>query len=51
VGGAALTPWLLARVAAITDGASVKANIALIVNNAKVGGELAGALVALATVR
>ena len=48
VGGAALTPWLLARVAAITDGASVKANIALIVNNAKVGGELAGALVALA---
>ncbi len=47
VGGAALTPWLLARVAAITDGASVKANIALIVNNAKVGGELAGALLAL----
>ena len=44
VSGAALTPWLLARVAAITDGASVKANIALIVNNAKVGGELAGAL-------
>ena len=44
VTGAALTPWLLARVAAITDGASVKANIALIVNNAKVGGELAGAL-------
>jgi pseudouridine-5'-phosphate glycosidase len=44
VTGAALTPWLLARVAAITDGASVKANIALIVNNAKVAGELAGAL-------
>ena len=43
VGGAALTPWLLARVAAITDGASVKANIALIVNNATVAGELAGA--------
>ena len=42
--GAALTPWLLARVAAITDGASVKANIALIVNNATVGGELASAL-------
>ena len=37
VTGAALTPWLLARVAAITDGASVKANIALIVNNATVG--------------
>jgi pseudouridylate synthase len=44
ISGAALTPWLLARVAAITDGASVKANIALIVNNAMVGGELAGAL-------
>jgi len=42
--GAALTPWLLARVAAITGGASVRANIALIVNNARVGGELAGAL-------
>jgi pseudouridylate synthase len=46
VGGAALTPWLLARVAAITDGASVKANISLIVNNARVGGELATALAA-----
>ncbi len=44
IAGAAVTPWLLARVAAITGGASVKANIALIVNNAKVGGELAGAL-------
>jgi pseudouridylate synthase len=39
--GAAVTPWLLARVAAITDGASIKANVALIVNNAKTGGELA----------
>ena len=44
IGGAALTPWLLARVAALTDGASVRANIALIVNNARVGGELAGEL-------
>jgi pseudouridylate synthase len=44
VTGAALTPWLLARVAAITDGASVRANVALIVNNARVGGELAAAL-------
>jgi pseudouridine-5'-phosphate glycosidase len=39
-----VTPWLLARVAEITHGASVKANIALIVNNARVAGELAGAL-------
>jgi pseudouridine-5'-phosphate glycosidase len=44
VTGAAVTPWLLARVAAITDGASVRANIALIVDNARVAGELAGAL-------
>ena len=39
--GPATTPWLLARVAAITGGASVKANIALILDNARVGGELA----------
>jgi pseudouridine-5'-phosphate glycosidase len=42
--GGAVTPWLLARVAAITGGASVRANIALIVDNARVAGELAGAL-------
>ena len=42
--GGAVTPWLLARVAAITSGASVKANVALIVNNARTGGELAAAL-------
>jgi pseudouridine-5'-phosphate glycosidase len=42
--GAAVTPWLLARVARLTDGASVKANVSLIVNNAKTGGELAAAL-------
>ncbi len=39
--GPATTPWLLARVAAITGGASVRANISLIVDNARVGGELA----------
>jgi len=44
ISGAAVTPWLLARVAGLTDGASVKANVALIVNNAKTGGELAAAL-------
>ena len=44
IGGAALTPWLLARVAALTDGASVRANTALILNNASVAGELAAAL-------
>ena len=44
VAGPALTPWLLARIAEITDGASVRANTALIVNDARVAAELAGAL-------
>lgn len=44
VTGAAVTPWLLARVAEITAGDSVRANIALITNNARVAGQLAGAL-------
>jgi len=42
--GPALTPWLLARVAEITAGGSVRANVALIVNNARVAGQLAAAL-------
>ena len=40
----AVTPFLLARVAAITNGASVKANIALIQDNARVAGLLAARL-------
>jgi len=44
VHGPELTPWLLARIAALTDGASVHANRALIVNNARVAGRLARAL-------
>jgi pseudouridine-5'-phosphate glycosidase len=44
--GGAVTPWLLARVAALTGGASVKAIVALIVDNARVGGLLAAALLA-----
>jgi pseudouridine-5'-phosphate glycosidase len=42
--GPATTPWLLARIAAITNGASISANTALIVNNARVAGELAVAV-------
>jgi pseudouridine-5'-phosphate glycosidase len=42
--GPELTPWLLARIAALTDGASVRANTALILNNARVAGRLARAL-------
>ena len=41
VSGPALTPWLLARIAALTGGASVRANTALIVNNAAAAGEVA----------
>ena len=39
--GPALTPWLLARIAELTEGASVRANTALIVNNARTAGEIA----------
>ena len=42
--GPAVTPWLLARIAEITDGRSVSANTALIVNNARVAAQLAAAL-------
>ncbi|MFL5681453.1 MAG: pseudouridine-5'-phosphate glycosidase [Chloroflexota bacterium] len=41
VSGAELTPWLLARIADITAGASVRANTALIVNDAAVAGRIA----------
>jgi pseudouridine-5'-phosphate glycosidase len=44
VAGPELTPWLLARIAAITNGDSVRANTALIVNNARVAGQLAAIL-------
>jgi pseudouridine-5'-phosphate glycosidase len=43
--GPSLTPWLLARIAILTDGASLRANTALIVNDARVAGELAAGLV------
>ncbi len=41
VTGPALTPWLLARIAVLTDGASVRANTALIVNDARMAAGLA----------
>ncbi|HEX7949648.1 MAG TPA: pseudouridine-5'-phosphate glycosidase [Candidatus Limnocylindrales bacterium] len=41
IAGPELTPWLLARVATLTAGASVRANTALIVNDARVAGQLA----------
>ena len=42
--GPALTPWLLARIASLTEGASLRANTSLIVNDARVAGELAAHL-------
>ena len=47
VRGPALTPWLLSRVADLTEGASVRANTALIVNDARVAGQIAIHLPAL----
>jgi pseudouridine-5'-phosphate glycosidase len=40
IAGPALTPWLLARVAELTAGRSASANRALIVNDARVAGQL-----------
>jgi pseudouridine-5'-phosphate glycosidase len=42
--GPDLTPWLLARISELTDGRSVRANRALIVNDAREAGRLAVAL-------
>jgi pseudouridine-5'-phosphate glycosidase len=41
IGGPALTPWLLARIAELTSGASLRANTGLIENDARAAGELA----------
>lgn len=49
--GPASTPWLLARVAELTDGRSVAANLALIENNARVAGHIAVALASAAPKR
>jgi pseudouridine-5'-phosphate glycosidase len=42
--GPATTPWLLARIAELTHGASIRANTALIVNDARMAGQVALAL-------
>ena len=42
--GPALTPWLQSRIADLTGGGSVRANTALIVNNARFAAQLAAAL-------
>ena len=45
--GKRVTPFMLGRVAELTGGESRRANLALLINNARVGGQLAVALVAL----
>jgi pseudouridylate synthase len=42
--GQALTPFLLARMAKLTDGGSLRANLALLLNNAKLAAQIAVAL-------
>lgn len=44
VTGAAQTPFLLARIAEATGGSSLRANVALVTHNARVGGAIAVAL-------
>ncbi|MEM1374777.1 MAG: pseudouridine-5'-phosphate glycosidase [Pseudomonadota bacterium] len=45
--GKAVTPFLLARLYELTDGASLTANIALVLNNARLAARIAGELAAL----
>jgi len=42
--GAAVTPFILARIAGLTDGRSKRANVALLLNNARVAAAIAQAL-------
>lgn len=51
VAGKAITPFVLARVNQLTEGASLKANIALVKNNAQVGAEMAVALTNLSSIK
>ncbi|WKE67514.1 pseudouridine-5'-phosphate glycosidase [Gallaecimonas kandeliae] len=44
MGGKALTPFLLQRVTELTEGQTLAANIALVLNNARLAAKIAGAL-------
>ena len=46
ISGAAVTPFVLAKIAELTNGRSKKANIALLLNNAHIAARIAQALVA-----
>jgi pseudouridine-5'-phosphate glycosidase len=41
--GAAATPFLLSRVSELSGGASLQANLALLLNNARIAGQVAAA--------
>lgn len=41
IGGKDITPYVLNRVSELTEGASMKANIALLINNARIAGDIA----------
>jgi pseudouridine-5'-phosphate glycosidase len=45
--GPAATPWLLRRVVELTDGRSLRANVALLRNNGRTAGQIAAALAKL----
>jgi len=47
ISGKALTPYLLQRIYELTDGRSLDANIALVLNNARLGAEIAQELTSL----
>lgn len=49
--GPAATPWLLRRVAELTAGRSLQANVALLRHNGQVAGQIAAALAALISYR
>jgi pseudouridine-5'-phosphate glycosidase len=46
ISGAALTPFILAKIVELTDGRSKKANVALLLNNARVAARIAQAILA-----
>jgi pseudouridylate synthase len=49
--GAGSTPFLLERIRVLTDGASLRTNIQLVLNNARVGAQLACAMASLPSSR
>jgi len=49
ISGKAVTPFLLAHIAERTGGRALRANTALLLNNARIAAEIAGALKAVAS--